>query len=221
MSLLLVILSNTAVFACYGAAAFGMGGAYTAVADDTLAIYWNQAGLAFADSDYGASFTLTTPEDQTNYNSFTAAYAKYGNVTYGVGMTRLAPWAGNETWLTLAAGYPINENWAIGGAVRSVTGTEPYDYESQGFDLSAQYRKDIYRFGLLVQDVGGPSDTNMYWQNVRPSVAIETDKVTMAIDIYMANNLDDVIMGKDEYYSNQAGIEYRSQGKESPLCLAI
>ncbi|KXS41293.1 hypothetical protein SAMN04488698_103104 [Candidatus Frackibacter sp. WG12] len=45
--MLLVVMSFTPAFAAqkYGARAYGMGGAFTAVADDSTAIYWNPAGL--------------------------------------------------------------------------------------------------------------------------------------------------------------------------------
>lgn len=48
----------------YGAKAYGMGGAFTAVADDSSAIYWNPAGLAQS-GIFGTDFSIgADPDDE-------------------------------------------------------------------------------------------------------------------------------------------------------------
>ena len=217
---LLLAFSSGSVFACYGAEALGMGGAYTALADGALAVYWNQAGLAFTDSTVEASHTVSMPQDMINYNHFAAGMYRKRKVGVGFGYTALAPWARDERWQTFGLGYRINENWAVGGAYRQVQGVyESFPYDSTGLDLSLMYRKDSLRLGLLMQDINGPSETNIYMKNIRPSVALETDKLTVGVDVYLANNLSEVFRGNPEYYQHQAGVEVRPWGKEGVLAL--
>lgn len=210
----LVLGCSGSVLACYGAAALGMGGAYTAVADGVLAIYWNQAGLAFTEADYEFSATYSSPQNRINYNSFTGGMSRVNDqLTIGYGVTTLG--YGLQDWYTLAFGYKIDESLAIGGAYRQVnsslvlddvgTGAMGFvDKQTTGLDLSAQYRVDNLRFGFLFQDVNGESDDNPYIKNFRPSVAYVTDKFTVAFDIYAANNKNyrDYLLG-GEYYVDE------------------
>ncbi|GEM_PF-4044711 len=192
-------LSGSAL-ACYGAEALGMGGAYTAIADGVLAIYWNQAGLAFSEHDFEFSGTYSTPQNDVNYNSFTGGISRVNDqLTVGYGVTTL--YYGLQDWHTLAFGYKIDENLAVGGAYRKVnwavsvvdlvTGdVVMLDDQTTGLDLSAQYRKDNLRFGFLFQDINGENENNPYLKNFRPSVAYVTDKFTVAFDVYAANHKD-------------------------------
>lgn len=212
---------STQILACYGGRAIGMGGAFTSIADGTLAIYWNQAGLAFTDikapTATEISYTYTSPEGGINYNNtFSAGMLRYGRLAFGYGETQLADWAGGELWRTFALGLRMTEHLAVGGSIREVSSA--YDV-STGYDLSLQYRQGIYRFGLLYQDINGGSAQNPYLANFRPSVGLETDRLTMAIDIYMANNLDNVFSGEKGYYNHQTGIEYRPFGRDGFLAL--
>ncbi|MDI6871183.1 MAG: hypothetical protein QME79_07475 [Bacillota bacterium] len=223
LTILFLVGTTLPALACYGAAAMGMGGAYTSLATGVLAIYWNQAGLAFTEELGEASVTVTTPEDYTNYNSFLGAAVKPNErLGLGFGQTKLAPWAGNETWNTFAAGVRLNDQWAVGGAYREIAGVDPETpnrYRSSGFDLSAQYRSGMVNLGLLVQDVGGPSESNIYRQNIRPSISLETDKLTLAIDIYDASQLKYALGSEYGDNAHQVGLEYRPFGKEGSLAL--
>lgn len=211
--------------ACYGAAALGMGGAYTSLATGVLATYWNQAGLAFTPGQGEASATVTTPKDYSNYNSFVGVAIKpTERLGLGFGQTKLAYWANGETWNTFAAGYKVTDRLAVGGAFRTVNGvnagdTDPMPYPNRGVDLSAQYHAGPLHLGLLVQDLGGPSATNPYWQNVRPSVSLETDQLTLGFDVYDAEQIKYTLRGEHSAVTHQVGLEYRPFGKDGPLAL--
>lgn len=210
--------------ACYGGAAMGIGGAFTSLADGVLAIYWNQAGLAFTPGRGEVSKTVTTPQDNTNYNSFVGVAVKVTDrLGLGFGETKTAPWANDEQWDTLAVGYRLTDRLAVGGALRKVHGVDFYSrlpYDETAFDLSAQYRAGLLNFGLLVQDAGGPNATNSYMQNIRPAVSFQTDKLTLAFDVYDAESLTTVARNEySPYLDHQVGLEYRPWGKEGPLAL--
>jgi hypothetical protein len=224
LSLLLGAGFALPVRACYGAAAMGLGGAYTSLAEGVLAVYWNQAGLAFTEGRGEVALTLSTPADNINYNSFTGVAVKPAErLGLGFGQTRLASWAGGETWNTVAVGYRLSERWAVGGAYRQVAGKDPHwpyrPYANDGFDLSAQYRAGLLNFGLLAQDVGGPSATNPYWQNVRPSVSLQTEQVTLAFDVYNAEEIKYAVRNEYNRLTHQVGLEYRPFGQAGPLAL--
>lgn len=235
---ILVMLSATGAplaEACYGGAAMGMGGAYTALADGVLAVYWNQAGLVFTPGRGEASTTLTFPKDSLNYNAFHGAAVKLtDHLAVGAGRTDVytsSLWdfygvERRETWDTLAVGLKLSDELAIGGAYRKVSGRVLDDgtpFESEGVDLSAQYRSGPLRLGLLIQDVNQDTETGLYprtWmRNVRPALAVELDKLTVAMDVYDAEELRYALRGDYGYYAHQAGLEYRPYGKEGPLAL--
>ncbi len=70
---LLIILAITAnsAFAIFAPRAMGMGGAFTAIADDAFAAYWNPAGLALNPGiDLAGSYQLTNRNTQIGDNSF-------------------------------------------------------------------------------------------------------------------------------------------------------
>ncbi|MGE5553479.1 MAG: hypothetical protein ACM3XZ_06100 [Betaproteobacteria bacterium] len=218
LALSLSLFLPAQVLACYGAAALGMGGAYTSVAKGVLAIYWNQAGLAFTDGQGEASLTVSSPPGYTNYQSFAGiAAATQEGLGIGFGQTEAEQLWGHETWNTFAVGVRLADEFAVGGALRQVEGTArgtSLPYTSTGMDFSAQYRGRLgedrcLNLGLLVQDVGGPSDTNLYGQNIRPSISLETDKVTLGFDLYNAAELE----------AYQLGLEVRPQGKQGPFAL--
>lgn len=223
LAFLLSLLLPAQALACYGAAAMGMGGAYTSLAKGVLAIYWNQAGLAFTEGRGEASATITTPEDYINYNSFVGAAVRLEpRIGLGFGQTQLAPWAGDEVWNTVALGVKLSDRLAVGGAYRTVEGRDPdygIPYDSAGVDFSAQYHAGQLNLGLLVQDVGGPNETDYYWQNIRPSISLETDKVTLGFDLYNAAELKYFLQNEPNDLEYQLGLELRPQGKAGPFAL--
>ncbi len=79
--------SNLAILG-YGARAMGLGKAYTALADDPTAVYWNPAGLEFLDQK---SLTLfhTSLWEGTTYDFLGYAHPTLNLGTFGFGIARI------------------------------------------------------------------------------------------------------------------------------------
>ncbi len=72
-----------------GARALGLGGAYSAVAGDATAVYWNPAGLSKLNYP---EFSLLHAQEfagVVNYNSFAAAMPYGPDASFGIGLIRL------------------------------------------------------------------------------------------------------------------------------------
>ncbi len=72
-----------------GARALGLGGAYSAIAGDAAAVYWNPAGLSRVNYP---EFTLLHAQEfagVVNYNAFAAAMPYGPDASFGIGLIRL------------------------------------------------------------------------------------------------------------------------------------
>lgn len=70
-TLIVFMLFTNSVFAIYAPRAMGMGGAFTAIADDAFAAYWNPAGFAINPGvDLSSSYQLTNRNRQVGDNAF-------------------------------------------------------------------------------------------------------------------------------------------------------
>ena len=78
-----LLLPLTGAFACVGARALALGGAFTGVADDTQATYWNPAGLAKADSGIVTMHTMNLRRE-FNYDDYVGVSFSRGN--WGLGL---------------------------------------------------------------------------------------------------------------------------------------
>ena len=72
----------------FGARALGLGNAFTALADDPTAVFWNPAGLEYI---YQQSATLfhTSLWEGTNYDFIGYAYPTINFGTFGIGIGRI------------------------------------------------------------------------------------------------------------------------------------
>ncbi len=73
----------------YGARAMSLGSAFTAVADDPTAVFWNPAGLEFI-SQQSATFFHTTLWEGTTYDFLGYTYPTISFGSFGFGIGRIA-----------------------------------------------------------------------------------------------------------------------------------
>lgn len=203
VALVLSMLSlPTAAF--YGAEVMGTGGAATAVATGVSAIFWNPAGLAFST---GNSLSVTYSYPKADYRSSIGIASQFGDLGLGFARHRWPFWGENADWNSVALGYKWRPNFALGVAGRFC--------ESQfSGDLAIQYRQDLVRAGILVQNAFQPNKVN-----IQPSLALETERITMGLDVYLANNLPYIFRLQSAPYNHQVGVEYRPLGQAGFLAL--
>lgn len=64
---------TTEALACWGSRPLAMGGAFTGLADDTNAIYWNPGGLGLNSSDGATNMSNLGGENNSNYDQYFAS----------------------------------------------------------------------------------------------------------------------------------------------------
>lgn len=164
-----------------GARPAGMGGAYTAVANDSMAMFWNPAGLATLGSAQSVGLMRTTAFE-TNY---LLAYwtGQYGDMNVGVGyvsagvddilhvgqsqyLTDLHRYSGpdgtfsysNSNWIFSGA-KRLSDSLAVGGNLRMVSQTL-YGASATGFgvDMGGLYTiSDQTTVGLVINNLISPT----------------------------------------------------------------
>ena len=72
----------------FGARAMGMGGAFTALADDPTAVFWNPAGLEFIRQQNATFFHMSLIEG-ASYDFLGYVYPTYNLGTFGLGIGRI------------------------------------------------------------------------------------------------------------------------------------
>jgi tetratricopeptide (TPR) repeat protein len=72
----------------FGARAMGMGGAFTALADDPTAVFWNPAGLEFITQQNATFFHMSLIEG-ASYDFLGYVYPTYNLGTFGLGIGRI------------------------------------------------------------------------------------------------------------------------------------
>ncbi len=164
--------------ACIGARALSMGGAFTGLADDVSASYWNPAALVFLDGKYLTWMHTANQRDETNYQDY-VAYTMPLAENRALGLSHIAyrltrairgygdsrSWYQSWYWLSYAVA-PV-ENTAVGLNVKFVDDDlEIVEYgtplpTSTDTDITldlAMYHRASKRLtlGLLVQDANEP-----------------------------------------------------------------
>lgn len=153
-----------------GARGLGMGGAFSAAADDASSLWWNPAGLARAHlKEVIVSHTAYLDNVATEYAGFVLPYAPahgafgasflYMNIPGIDGYDA----AGNATGKLSAGGYvgtlsygaQVTPNMTAGASAKLLS--QKYGAASgSGFagDIGAQYRDGVLGLGLVAQNLG-------------------------------------------------------------------
>lgn len=133
-----------------GTRALGMGGAYTAVADDASSIFFNPAGLA----ETGFGYTTGSLDSQQTRNGFTYSLVKLGYLGFGEGQVTdpasgdhvnfsAFGFASRSGWLNWGTNYKSLE-WTLAGLPDS----------GWSADLAVLARlTPQFKVGLVAQDV--------------------------------------------------------------------
>lgn len=155
-----------------GARAAGFGGAFTAVADDYSAFFWNPAGLVFIDRMstnifYDSVFKNSQTDIGFNYTNplfdeYTLAFSYFHTGYTG------SRFSDDVLYLTGAAFLDDKKIYSVGANFKyintSASGFDVYG-RSVGFDIGVMVFPDILekkiRFGFLAQDL----DEVVVWNN--------------------------------------------------------
>jgi hypothetical protein len=152
-----------------GARATGMGGAFTAVADDATGIFWNPAGGAFTD---GIKLTgmRTRLYSMTNVSEDCVglSYGGWKKTGWGFGWTR----SGvediySENTFVMGGGRLLGDRLALGTALRVYRVSAPgYDYYNDpnfkesdtgyALDVGVLYRSRKWTAAAVMRNIGEP-----------------------------------------------------------------
>jgi hypothetical protein len=180
VALALMILPSCS-YACVGARPLAMGGAFSGLADDANATYWNPAGLVNLHTTETATMHTITNRDKINYQDYAAVAFPLG-LTSAIGVS----WISHNLALGQADVYPENpaeSPFAIKNGVvfdeqdwywisiaqklsdKSSIGLNVRSMQSSYSDLNSDIAIDIgllsalndnVTFGLLVQNANEP-----------------------------------------------------------------
>ena len=209
-----------------GARAVGMGEAYTGVADDIDAIYWNPAGLA----------TLKNPEVEgmhmQYFQSILYEYAAFAyptacGGTWGLAVTNLytndlqsrtqdtdAPtgtFSANDSAYWLSYAYPVSSKLSLGANLKyirqTLSGTASTAYAGDGGLLYDTGWKDL-RLGASFQNVG----SQVKFSNESDPLPL-TARVGASAPVWVKNFLvsSDIILPRDNQAAVAFGGEYKGR----------
>jgi hypothetical protein len=199
-----------------GARALGMGEAFTAVADDSSAIYWNAAGLGTI-RNAEAALTYTQWFMDTMFSQFLFAfplpngtigadvtYMSLGEVPlrdiYGISTQSVYPYM-----LGGSLGYGISFGAISAGAAIKVISQSMGSASNAAFaaDAGALFKAGIFSAGLVMQNMGSGDGISLP-MNAKAGIAIKPLDSTQHRLLFA---VDSQYLFKDAF-SLSAGVEY-------------
>lgn len=174
-----------------GVRAAGMGGAFTGVADDASAVYWNPAGLAS-----GSFFSLVV--DRNAREDGSATLIALGTPPLGISYYRTASGLqpnGADGLVVHHAGVTLlqslGDRFAVGGTLKAVSGVVSAGNSSVSStkfdaDLAVMATGTLGRIGLVVHNVAEPEfkapggGVETLERQVRAGLSVHTTDRTVA-----------------------------------------
>lgn len=159
-------------FAGVGVRAMGMGGAYTGVADDFTAVYWNPAGLAqIRRREVSVAFLRNAKDNRATLGGV-SAQAEVSNTRFG-SLGLVFPYPVYEGSFVLAAGFNRVKDfdWALRtvGFADSVTVDDAFRHEGELAVTSLAAAVDVassVSLGLTVSLISGEDESTSEYVSV-------------------------------------------------------
>jgi len=161
-----------------GAKAMALGSAFTAVANDVSAIYWNPAGIGtLRYKEFMASYTVLSLQRTHNYVGFAIPINSAGTigvswVNMGIGDIEgrdfteqiTGSFSNSESAYFLSWGMPVREKLMLGFTAKYLSHTLDQNRSTGfGIDFGVLYRvSDFVNLGLTLQDI----TTNVKWNTL-------------------------------------------------------
>ena len=210
-----------------GARALAMGGAFTAIADDATAAYWNPAGLVKiehieATFMYAANMAV---DRQLSYFAYTH-WGLWGMGAFGIswlnaGMDDIPIWKSAEEYMGTES-YADNAimfsygtevgSLMLGGTAKvlhqDVMGTSETGF---GLDLGGMFNvMDNVTAGMMVRDIGsqyGDDDVPINWR-FGGAVHVPDGGLTVGVDVDKVKSIDDYEIHLGAEYGMEVHPEY-------------
>lgn len=194
-------LSVSPAFSCVGARPLSMGGAFTGLADDVNATYWNPAGLVNLDGPETTWMHTTMNREDINYQDYVAHAQKIGNntalgvsyINYNYLLTGQGPsQLDNQNWYWVSLAVKVDPKTSVGVNLRKVENSIAGMETSPAIDVAFLHKvDDKLTIGMLVQNANEPAmkingEQVGYWgRNWRPGASYKIDDTQIAsIEFY-------------------------------------
>ena len=207
-----------------GARAVAMGGAFTAIADDATAAYWNPAGLGqLKNPQLGAMYSVMSLDRTHNFVSYVQPISSIGTfavswINFGVSKIDGRDSYGNPTGefsdsemaFMLSYGKSFADIFHIGGSAKYLVHSLADNKASGfGFDVGALVKiSDVISLGAVIQDIGSSItwDTFSEHEDTFPTqIRLGAAVSPKLIPIKLAGEIEKTSEQEAKYH---AGVEY-------------